>query len=185
MSTIAVKKVKLGDNADTSKNFLIEVPAVADGTLTIKRENGTNVLSIDSNGAVQFPGGFETGSFTPTVFGTTTAGVTTYTTQLGTYVRVGNLLFFEILLSWTDQTGSGNLGIGLGDLPILATTVNSAPGSVLSNGITYSGQLIAGINASAKEAELYRIDPVSGTATRLPLDTSVGVLRLTFTCIAA
>ena len=40
MSAISVKKVKLGDNADTSKNFLIEVPAVADGTLMIKREDG-------------------------------------------------------------------------------------------------------------------------------------------------
>ena len=56
MSTIAVKKVKLGDNADTSKNFLIEVPAVADGTLTIKRENGTSVLSIDATGKAVIPG---------------------------------------------------------------------------------------------------------------------------------
>lgn len=56
MSTIAVKKVKLGDNADLSKNFLIEVPAVADGTLTIKREDGTSVLSIDANGKAVIPG---------------------------------------------------------------------------------------------------------------------------------
>lgn len=56
MSTIAVKKVKLGDNADTSKNFLIEVPAVSDGTLTIKREDGTAVLSIDANGKAVIPG---------------------------------------------------------------------------------------------------------------------------------
>jgi hypothetical protein len=56
MSTIAVKKVKLGDNADLSKNFLIEVPAVADGTLTIKRENGANVLSIGANGKAVIPG---------------------------------------------------------------------------------------------------------------------------------
>jgi len=27
MSTVAAKKVKLGDHADPSKNFLIEVPA--------------------------------------------------------------------------------------------------------------------------------------------------------------
>ena len=45
MSTIAVKKVKLGDNAD-----------LADGTLTIKRENGTNVLSINANGKAVIPG---------------------------------------------------------------------------------------------------------------------------------
>lgn len=56
MSTIAVKKIKLGDNVDLSKNFLIEVPAVADGTLTIKRESGTAVLSIDANGKAVIPG---------------------------------------------------------------------------------------------------------------------------------
>lgn len=50
MSTIAVKKVKLGDSGSPANNFLIEVPAVADGTLTIKRENGAAVLSIDANG---------------------------------------------------------------------------------------------------------------------------------------
>lgn len=52
MSTLKTKKVQLGDNADPSKNFLIEVPAVADGTLTIKREDGTNVLSVSNTGVV-------------------------------------------------------------------------------------------------------------------------------------
>lgn len=56
MSTISLKNVKLGDNADPSKNFVISVPSVADGTLTIKRENGTNVLSIDANGKAVIPG---------------------------------------------------------------------------------------------------------------------------------
>lgn len=40
MSTISLKNVKLGDSPDPSKNFVISVPAVADGTLTIKRESG-------------------------------------------------------------------------------------------------------------------------------------------------
>ena len=48
-------KIKLGSNADTSKNFVISVPAVADGTLTIERENGTDVLTIDASGNVAFP----------------------------------------------------------------------------------------------------------------------------------
>lgn len=47
-------QVKLGDNADESKNFLIKVPAVADGTLVIERGNGTDVLSIDASGKVTF-----------------------------------------------------------------------------------------------------------------------------------
>lgn len=62
MSTIAVKKVKLGDNVDTSKNFLIEVPAIADGTLTIKRENGGNVFEVNSSGAEVKSGNFVVGN---------------------------------------------------------------------------------------------------------------------------
>lgn len=59
MSTIAVKQVKLGNDIDPSKNFLIEVPAVADGTLSIKRANGTNVLHIDSTGKIVSVGDIE------------------------------------------------------------------------------------------------------------------------------
>ena len=55
--TLALRQIQLGDNADTSKNFVISVPAVADGTLTIERENGTDVLTIDANGRVAFPYG--------------------------------------------------------------------------------------------------------------------------------
>jgi len=62
MSKLKVKEVLLGDNADPSKNFVLSVPAVADGTLTIKRANGTNVLSIDATGKVQFPNGGTIGS---------------------------------------------------------------------------------------------------------------------------
>ena len=53
MSQLSLKKIKLGDNADLSKNFVISVPAVADGTLTIERENGTDVLTIDANGNIR------------------------------------------------------------------------------------------------------------------------------------
>ena len=52
MSKVAAKTIKLGDNADLSKNFLIKVPAIADGTLTIEREDGTDVLTIDASGKV-------------------------------------------------------------------------------------------------------------------------------------
>ena len=37
---LALGTVKLGDNADTSKNFLFKTPAIADGNLLITKENG-------------------------------------------------------------------------------------------------------------------------------------------------
>lgn len=56
MSDLNLRSIQLGDNADKSKNFVIKVPAIADGTLTIERGNGTDVLSIDANGKVTTPG---------------------------------------------------------------------------------------------------------------------------------
>lgn len=57
MSQLSLKKIKLGDNADLSKNFVISVPAVADGTLTIERENGTDVLTIDASNNIRAAAG--------------------------------------------------------------------------------------------------------------------------------
>lgn len=56
MSTLNLKNIQLGDNPDPSKNFVISTPAVADGTLSIKRQDGTNVLSIAANGKAVIPG---------------------------------------------------------------------------------------------------------------------------------
>lgn len=56
MSTLNLKNIQLGDNPDPSKNFVLSVPAVADGTLSIKRQDGTNVLSIAANGKAVIPG---------------------------------------------------------------------------------------------------------------------------------
>ena len=41
MSQLSLKKIKLGDNADLSKNFVISVPAVADGTLSITKADNS------------------------------------------------------------------------------------------------------------------------------------------------
>jgi len=52
-----LRTVKLGDNADTSKNFLIQVPAVADGSLSIQTESGVPVFSRSAAGVITFGAG--------------------------------------------------------------------------------------------------------------------------------
>lgn len=52
--------IQLGRSADPSKNFLITVPDVADGTLTIKRGDDTVVATIDAAGKVVAPGNAQT-----------------------------------------------------------------------------------------------------------------------------
>jgi len=49
-----------------------------------------------------------TGTFTPTIAGTTSAGTGTYTTQNGTYTVLGNRVFFDLNVIWTATTGTGN-----------------------------------------------------------------------------
>ena len=49
--TLALRQIKLGDNADTSKNFVISVPAVADGTLSITKGDNSLFGNYANDGA--------------------------------------------------------------------------------------------------------------------------------------
>lgn len=52
---LKLNQVQLGDNADLSKNVLIRVPTVEDGTFSIERTNGTQLLTVDAQGVVRTP----------------------------------------------------------------------------------------------------------------------------------
>jgi hypothetical protein len=52
---------------------------------------------------------YETGSFTPTVYGSTTAGTATYTIQTGFYEKIGRLVHFQLYLEWSGFNGTGEL----------------------------------------------------------------------------
>ena len=57
---LSLTAIKLGDSATPSKNFIISVPDIPDGTLTIERADGTDVLTVDAAGKVNFPGNAQT-----------------------------------------------------------------------------------------------------------------------------
>lgn len=57
---LSLTSIKLGDSATPSKNFIISVPDIPDGTLTIERGDGTDVLTIDAAGKVVMPGNAQT-----------------------------------------------------------------------------------------------------------------------------
>lgn len=76
---------------------------------------------ITTNGQVVFPAAqnasanantlddYEEAPWTPRIDGSTAAGVGTYSTQLGTYTKIGRLVFFEGTVNWTAHTGTGNI----------------------------------------------------------------------------
>lgn len=56
---------------------------------------------------------YATGTWTPTYLGDVTAGVTTYSVQVGAYTRIGNTVFFTGYVSWTAATGTGGAILSL------------------------------------------------------------------------
>lgn len=51
---------------------------------------------------------YEEGNYTPTLTGGTTPGTTTYSAQVGRYVRIGNWVFIQYKVDITAATGTGN-----------------------------------------------------------------------------
>lgn len=51
------------------------------------------------------------GTFAPTVVGTGSAGVGTYTKQVGRWRRIGKRAFLEVVVAWTAHTGTGNTAV--------------------------------------------------------------------------
>jgi len=54
---------------------------------------------------------YEEGTWTPTIVGTSTAGTATYSTQVGKYTKIGNLVTILVYLTWTGHTGTGNMRV--------------------------------------------------------------------------
>jgi hypothetical protein len=64
---------------------------------------------------------YEEGTFSPTIVGSTTAGTATYSAQIGSYTKVGNIAQVQIYLAWSGHTGTGNMRVE--QLPFTQYTV--------------------------------------------------------------
>lgn len=117
----------------------------------------------------------ETGTFTPTYYGSTIAGTTTYATQYGRYTRIGDVCYFTLRVDWTAVTGTGN-GI-VGGLPFVAGTSNQTAFVVLSQNYAYTNAgLVAYMFAGNQFINLF--DQVVGAFASAPIDAA-GTLIIT------
>lgn len=75
-------------------------------------------------------------AYTPTYTGAATAGVTTYTTQVGAYVRIGSLVVATGTVIWTAATGTGAAQVSL---PFTAQNVTNQffSGSLRIDSVTF------------------------------------------------
>jgi hypothetical protein len=74
-------------------------------------------------------------SYTPTYEGDSTPGVTTYSLQEGTYIRIGNIVVVSGVVVWTGATGTGDARISL---PIEGASGLNQSGSLRLVGVTFA-----------------------------------------------
>ncbi len=93
---------------------------------------------------------YDEGTWTPTIFGSGTAGTPTYSTQNGSYTRIGRKVFCEAYVVTTAKTGiAGNVSIGGLPFTIKSTVFAGASlifygGFTLPAGCTQLGALNGG-----------------------------------------
>jgi peptidoglycan/xylan/chitin deacetylase (PgdA/CDA1 family) len=129
--------VALGEYTDSNSMFV-----------SVKGKSKSNALTIES------------GTWTPTLVGSTTAGTNTYTTQVGSYSKFGNIVIarFDIRIESTglDAALAGNLRInGLPFAPLASesTAVSAVDYNILNLGTNFTGVIVR----------------TNGTATHLPI----------------
>ena len=114
---------------------------------------------------------YEEGTFTPTIIGSTTAGVGTYTAQSGYYTKIGNTVTAHVLLQWNAHTGTGNLQLtGFPVNPASTHYIVPFTAAVsLSSGYTAE----AFVNSSGIFT-LYQVNS-AGSSNSVPMDTSAQI----------
>jgi hypothetical protein len=118
-------------------------------------------------------------SFTPTVIGTTSSGAGTYTTQSGKGFLLGDKFWFDISLTWTAHTGTGNMD--LSNLPVTSSSsmVSSQVHTIFGFDLAYgAGKVLGAITgASSNQILLRTSDQAGGAIGFVALDTA-GSLRV-------
>jgi len=195
---IKTNSITLGDSATDSQNFQLRTNV--DGTATLARGAAGDlgdVLTVDAAGLIttaansinfaantptagmasQLLDWYEEGAFTPTIVGTTTAGVGTYSSQQGMFTRIGNVVRFSIQIIWSAHTGTGKMEVE--GLPFQASpSVDAYVANVLSLDLTVPTSTIptAMVLASSTRIRIYSLSVgTASSISSLNLDNSANL----------
>ena len=117
---------------------------------------------------------YEEGTWTPVISGSTSSGTGTYSIQLGTYTKVGNLVYVTMFLSWSAHTGTGN-GVIEG-LPFISASYNTI--SIRPNGyaLTAGGIMTGFLGSGVSVIELEEYPSGGGALSSLALDAGAALI---------
>lgn len=174
-----VTKVTSTDNAivrfDGATGAVQNSLATIDDTGKITSIGGVSFSNNDIAGNVL--NWYEKGTFTPIIIGTTTDGVGTYTTQVGNYTRIGNVVTFNLYVNISAHTGTGNIRISGLPFKSAAGIGNYTPLSVANvYQLTFTGSFVtAFLIYSSNTIELLQ-ETSNSVSVGIPMDTSFRIM---------
>lgn len=143
--SVTAAQVGLGNVTNESKATMFTNPSLT-GLVTTAGQikfPATQNPSADVNTLDDY----EEGSFSPTAYGSTSAGTPTYSVQQGYYTKIGRLVHFSLFVACTAHTGTGKLYIG--GLPFAANGLHPLVVGYVAYLTIGSGTLIAYVESGA------------------------------------
>jgi hypothetical protein len=118
---------------------------------------------------------YEEGTFTPAVVGFSTAGVGTYTQQVGSYVKIGSIVHFTINITITAHTGTGVMIVT--GLPFNANAGKNFAVQGRTNNLAYNAgyTLQFAVSAGSTNVDLEQVPSGGGAAANIPMDTAFSI----------
>ena len=121
---------------------------------------------------------YEEGTWTPTATGETTAGTTTYTTNTGGYVKIGQSVTVWFEISYSAMTGTGNMSIGGFPFTSVSGSAGQAAGAVMTNVLNWSGgsYLVLYKSANTTTASLFGSVDDGGWTNQQCVNENAGII---------
>lgn len=113
---------------------------------------------------------YEEGTFTPTLLSDGAAVSRTYSQQQGNYTRIGNKVFFEVIIVLSAK-GSSTGSTQIGGLPFTSASSNETAFSAVVSNTTYSGQITPYLGNAQSKINVYQ--SASGSALVFLPDTGL------------
>ena len=121
-----------------------------------------------------------TSTFTPVVEGSGTAGAGTYTTQLGYYKQIDDLVYFHLTVTWTAHTGTSNIRIA--GLPVTSLSGVDQTVGIIASSLTFATQLAARVMTNNTRIDIRDLTSAgSSVGVALPSAGTVVITGFYFT----
>jgi hypothetical protein len=115
---------------------------------------------------------YEEGTWTPTIIGSTTAGIGVYTLQEGNYTKIGRQVTVTCAITWTAHTGTGVIRVS--GLPFTIKNDNVYAASAMEyDSLTVSANAIAIIVTRPGQTYLQVDQTVAGGSTQTGVSMDV------------